>query len=300
MEPSFPQFREMPIEIRLIVWGYTLHPRSVIVDHNVDVITRENCIREEVPVLLSVNKEARQYAQANLTSVFKAPRSEWQYTGSLKSADLRKALKVLGLPQKGTITGMLQTISKFMNSGLHEKGFAKFAKHQDISKDIIQPQWFNPKTDTIVFRFPIYLGQQLKINDSLLWSPWRRIEAEKIRRIAFSVDALNSSGRRYEGQRIWTRNASNLDKPSNEPKAAALESLNILVGDACEVLSLEVDQKNLLKPREWAFRLDTEDDEFMTEMGPRWASVVWRIILAKRGKSTLWELVKEVSVNGIL
>jgi hypothetical protein len=84
-------------------------------------------------------------------------------------------------------------------------------------------------------------------------------------------------------------------KSSSGPKAADLKSLSILLGDACEAVTLEVDQKGLLAKGEWAFSLDTESDEFKAEMGPRWAGVTWRILLAKDGELNLWQLAKAVS-----
>lgn len=81
------------------------------------------------------------------------------------------------------------------------------------------------------------------------------------------------------------------------PRPAALKSLSILVADACEVLTLEVDRTGLLAKGEWAFRLDTEDEHFKTEMGPRWAAVTWRIFLAKDDDLNLWQLARAVRLD---
>lgn len=270
-----------------------LSPRNVIIDPDVEIITRKACIKEEGSVLLAINKEARKFAQDKLTSVFAAPRSRWEYTGRVKATDLRRALQALELPPACCVKNMLKAIMKHMNESVEGTDTFDFAKYQETSNDIIQPQWFNPKTDVLVYRYSS--DPKLQSNDSLLWGPWRRGEAKKIQHLAFSVDALNTAARHYEGQSLWTRNGLKKSMLSSKPDANALEYVSVLVSDACEVLTFEVDREDLLKPGEWSFRLDTEDDRFRAEMGPRWASVVWRITLAKdEPKSTLWQLVKKV------
>lgn len=282
-----------------MIWELALPARTVIIDHNLTVATR-SCIKEEVPALLSVNREARQCAEEKLTSVFQAPRLSWEYNGSLKSAELRKVLKKLGLPQRGTITIMLQTISKFMNTGDPDTtGFNRFAKYTDTSKDLAYPQWLDPKTDMLIFRFPVNdaATERISISKSLLWTPSKGNESLKIRHIAFSVDALTTHARHYEGQRVWSKlsGRSGLrDGRFLTPRKASLESVAIVISDACEVLSFRVDSKSLLKPGEWAFKLDTDNDEFKEELGARWASATWKITLAKKDDWNLMRLIREV------
>ncbi|KAB8294996.1 hypothetical protein EYC80_006945 [Monilinia laxa] len=55
-DQSFAFFSQLPVELRLMVWNYSISPRIIKVRYN---YARNSCISKDVPPLLLVSREAR-------------------------------------------------------------------------------------------------------------------------------------------------------------------------------------------------------------------------------------------------
>jgi hypothetical protein len=294
---TFTKFPDLPPEIRLMIWECLLPDRRVVqIDQNYPagtLITRK-LIREDRPLLLSVCKEARLLGLKKYQSVFGAtapPRYIWEYTGSPKSVDLRANLKSLGLVQKGTIKSMPLVITEYMNAHPDEiEKFQRFGTRQDMSNDVISPQWFSPQHDVLLLKAP----RRLWTYHKTLWCPWRR-EATEIQHLAFELDHLVRVHPSYGRKRAWTNRILRRPGSSNsgirfDPlRDGDLQSITLLLLEDREVITIRLDETGKLKPEEWSYYLDVDSTEFTEQMSSSWSGVTWRVFLGKKERVGLWE-----------
>ena len=281
-----------------MIWGVALQvQRVVVIDHNVGPSTpiSRALIQEELPSLLHTCHESRQLALTKYQSPFGR---SWRYNKSRKSADLKKVLKTLGLAQRGTIALMLVRLEEYMNSH-HEDSdrFEHLAELTDIPyPSIIAPLWFDLKDDILLVKVPgLEAGRNYWLGSSLLSLSNSR-EIDKVQNLALELDRVDANGQYYHYQRLWTEIISTT--PFNG--FTSLRCLSLLLRDNCEVVILKLDDKNILVSGQWAFSLDLEAQDFKQEMGDQWSGVTWRVILARDGESSLWELANAWKPNSQL
>jgi hypothetical protein len=238
----------------------------------------QNGLRHVIPVLLHVCRESRGVAVSHYGSVFTPKEEGWAWTGSRKSKTLRKIVKALRLrPRKRTIALMSPAISRYLNSP--DQAHLVSSKFVTYGDNVFNPIWFNPEQDTL-----------LSPPNVRIWGLWNTPQQIYPHNVAFDIYRISQPYGTPAGYWIRCFLPSYLPRPLISEPFHSVKSIGLVVHSTCEVIAITLDDTYLLQPGQWSFSLDTQSQDYRNELGTRWASVTWRVHLARNGALFLWEI----------
>jgi hypothetical protein len=286
MESVFPKFMHLPFEIRLMIWKYAMPPRVVDflprLKWALGPYSREICRLEEIPVLLHVCRESRRVAVSRYGSVFTPNEEGWAWTGSQKSKTLRKIVKALRLrPRKRTIALMSPAISTFLNSP--DQARLVSSKFVTCGDNVFEPIWFDPEQDTL-----------LSLPNVRIWGLWNTPQQIYPHNVAFDVFRISQPYGTPAASWIRCFLPSYLytaTHPLIIELFQSVKSIALVAHHTCEVVAITLDDTHLLQPGQWSFSLDTQTQDYKNVLGAHWASVTWRVHLARNDALSFWEIL---------
>ncbi|PQE04074.1 hypothetical protein CJF31_00001972 [Rutstroemia sp. NJR-2017a BVV2] len=258
-----------------MIWEFHLNNERVVTinhrQHFGNESLRSHIFQESLPALLHVCHESRELALPRYTSVFPQHGSQsWTYTGSRESTALRDVLGTLGLPQRGTVTDMVEVITTHMNQ--HPLDWARYKQFANGPKVGRYPLWFNAQRDILLFKpkllsvVDVYFSLQLT-------SPEQSMVMDRIQYLVVELDCFCNLDRLagYERNsagviRLRRRLRGDITMP-------ALQKLTFLVNRSCEAYRFSFDTSGSLGNNEWTFALDLESKNFQDDMNERWSNV---------------------------
>jgi hypothetical protein len=238
--------------------------------------------QQDIPVLLHVCHESRRVAVSHYGSVFIPKEEGWAWTGSQKSKTLRKIVKALRLrPRKRTIALMSTAISTFLNSP--DQARLVSSKFVTCGDNVFEPIWFNPEQDTL-----------LSLPSVRIWGLWNTPQQIYPHNVAFDVYRISQPYGPPAGSWIRCFLPSYLytaTHPLINELFQNVKSIGLVAHHPCEVVAITLDDTHLLQPGQWSFSLDTQSQDYKNVMGSHWASVTWRVHLARNGALSFWEIL---------
>ncbi|KAF8855562.1 hypothetical protein BDZ45DRAFT_676097 [Acephala macrosclerotiorum] len=167
---NFPHFMQLPPELRLLIWGFAMHPRIVTIEHknppnsNRSIkayrpLTR-SAIKESYPPLMATNQESRLNTLPLYTSLFPKPSlgaPKW-HCNPMDHEALHSHAQHFIPDTFGFKTNpgyIMQMLNDYMNTHLEYafvSSFKSFATHYRKPDGVIRPAFFNPEIDVLYLK----------------------------------------------------------------------------------------------------------------------------------------------------
>lgn len=287
-------------EIRIIIWNLHLTtPHIVTLNHDPynNGTSAHISFREKCPPLLHVSRETRYLALLKYGLI--APTAKlkgWGFPDYKTRKELLPIQKRFGLESRGPVWDMNLNLIEYMNNHPeHYLDFTQFAEYSTKNRPVISPCWFNIEQDILFV---------MNIQESFLTSfyPQKQIgrrhitfnQLSKLKHLAVEwSDGVPGTQDEHQ-QQIYNICNRAIPMPliDNNEKTfltnSSLEKVTLLLPKKCEVVVFTATARK--SPyyhvyTQWSFFLDTESQEFQTEMGEQWSGVTWRVNLKKQSFS---------------